>query len=263
MAEQNSYLRYKRDTRHLLYWIIHASNSVIKSHALPTPVNTTGELLVSALVPLSQLIAEHINLVPSTIYSLFQSVIAARKAAHTAFQQLVAQKPDPEIERSNVSHKRFIDVLSEAFEVLGGGLWASREKLGKGQLDGDDLKEVIFANTFSSLGLHTSENEEDDDDANNELANGALTMNAKKKTNDRGKKNAGKRGKKGRGKGKSKVEESSLDEVPLESYRIIEDESGLITEYLMAVYSVMKQWVQLRHYIQGLWREVSYRLQRS
>jgi hypothetical protein len=46
--------------------------------------------------------------------------------------------------------------------------------------------------------------------------------------------------------------------VPLESYRIIEDEIGTVTDYLMAVYSLVKQWIELRDYVQGIWREVSY-----
>jgi len=64
-------------------------------------------------------------------------------------------------------------------------------------------------------------------------------------------KKKGKRGKRGRGKPKSAVKETSLDEIPLESYRIIEDESGLVINYLMAKHSLIKQWIELRHYVQG------------
>src|SRR5690349_19794828 len=122
MADRNSYLAYKRATRHLIYWMIHASNSIIKSSAsLPVsdaapPVNTTGEINGSAPVPVSKLIAKNISPIPSTIYRLFQSVIALRTTTYSLFQQIATKSLEPEIERSNTSHKHFIDTLSEAFK---------------------------------------------------------------------------------------------------------------------------------------------------
>lgn len=32
----------------------------------------------------------------------------------------------------------------------------------------------------------------------------------------------------------------------------------MITDYLMAVYSLVRQWADLRYYLQGLWRQVAY-----
>ncbi len=170
MADQNSYLRYKRDTRLLLYWMIHTSNSIVESSspipdAAPITVNTTGEITVSAVVPISKLIAKHINSIPSIIYRLFQSVIAARTATHTLFEQIVAKKPDPEIEKSNVSHKRFIDALTEAFNVLGGEAWAERQKDERDNVGDEDVDEVVFANKFSALGIDGLEDREEVEDA--------------------------------------------------------------------------------------------------
>jgi hypothetical protein len=267
MADQNSYIRYKRDTRHLIYWMIHASNSIIESSsplpipdAVPTTVNTTGEITVSTLVLISKLIAKHINPIPSTIYRLFQSVIAARTATHTLFQQIVAEKPDPETERSNVSHKRFIDALTEAFEALGGEAWASKQKSEAETPDEEDVDEVIFANKFSALGLDAPKDGEEAEDTvgggSDEPSIGTSPVRPKKNSTRKVKK--GKRGKRAKRKPKPSVKEPSLDEVPLESYRIIDDESGIITDYLMAVFSLVKQWIELRSYVQGLWREVSY-----
>lgn len=47
-------------------------------------------------------------------------------------------------------------------------------------------------------------------------------------------------------------------DVPVESYRIIEDKDGLVSEYLLAVYAVVQEWVGLRSFTQDLWREVAY-----
>ena len=270
MADHNSYLRYKRDTRYLLYWIIHTSNSIIKSSSSqpipessssapvpnPTPasVNTTGEIPVSAFVPLSNLIAKHINPIPSIIYRLFQSVIEARTATHALFQQIVATKPDPEIEKSNVSHKCFIDALTEAFKALGGEEWVSTSKSETSNPDEEDLDEVSFTNKFSTLGIDGPSDGEEGEDAIEGESNGRPKRPAKDST-AKGKK--GKRRKKAKGKTPT-VKEANFNDIPLESYRIIEDENGLITDYLMAVYSLVKEWIELRHYVQGLWREASY-----
>lgn len=219
----------------------------------PISVNTTGEIKLSALVPISKLIAAHISPIPSTIYRLFQSVIAVRSATHKAFQQIVAKTPDPEIEQNNASHKYFIDRLTEAFEALGGKIWASRQKSETENSDEEDMDEVIFKNKFSALGLDGSDDDEGVEDAARGL-DGPKRLS--KKPTSKGKK--GKRGKRGKGQPKSAAKETSLEEVPLESYRIIEDEDGLVTDYLVAVYSLVMQWIELRHYVQSLWRQVSY-----
>ena len=87
----------------------------------------TGEIKVSALLPISKLIAKHIKPIPPVIFRLFKSVIAARSATNALFQQLVAKSPDPEIEKSNASHRSFIEKLSKAFELLGGEEWVKEQ----------------------------------------------------------------------------------------------------------------------------------------
>lgn len=49
-----------------------------------------------------------------------------------------------------------------------------------------------------------------------------------------------------------------LQDVPLESYHIIEDETGMVTDLLVAAYSLNRQSIELHHYLQGVWREVAY-----
>jgi hypothetical protein len=80
-----------------------------------------------------------------------------------------------------------------------------------------------------------------------------------KRLNKKGKKN--KDGDKNRKSKEQAVESTSgsdPQEIPLESYRIIEDETGMITDYLMAVYSITQQLVRLRHELQGAWYSVAY-----
>ncbi len=44
----------------------------------------------------------------------------------------------------------------------------------------------------------------------------------------------------------------------MESYRIIMDKDGLVTDYLLAVYAVVREWSELRSSVQDLWHEVAY-----
>lgn len=264
MADHNTYLAYKRDTTRLIYWMVHASNSIIKSPSAASipdatlpKLNTTGKIKASALVSTSKLIAKHISPVPSTIYRLFQSVISVRTAVYSSYQQIASKTRDPEIDKSNSGHKHFIETLTEAFENLGGKQWASQQKPESVPSNGEDEDEVIFANKFSALGLDDSNSGDEEDDAI-EGTSGEIPQakHPKKKPGNKGKK--GKRGKKGKGKAKPGAKEAKLDEIPLESYRIIEDEDGLVTDYLIAVYSLAQQWIALRRYLQGVWHEVSY-----
>jgi hypothetical protein len=130
MASRNVYPQYKRDTSCLLYWLIQSSNTinVIRSskeleEGEPTEVDTTGKITVVKLVALAKFIGKHITTVPPIILHLFRSVINARTDTYDWFRELVAATPDPAVERSNKSHKYFIDALTEAFHALGGKEW--------------------------------------------------------------------------------------------------------------------------------------------
>jgi len=160
-----------------------------------------------------------------------------------------------------VSHKRFITTLTEAFKALGGEAWASRPKSAKEKSDEQDIDEVIFANKFTALTLDGQDDGEQIDETTQTPADDLLDTASVQRPTQKSKNKGGKRkrGKKSKTRTKSTPEESSLDEVPLESYRIIEDDSGLVTDYLMAVYSIVTEWTELRHYVQGLWYDVAFR----
>ncbi|KAK6523717.1 hypothetical protein TWF281_001689 [Arthrobotrys megalospora] len=128
--------------------------------------------------------------------------------------------------------------------------WATKQ-VGQDAANEESLEDVIFTNKFSHLGL----GDEDEGETEEEIERPANSTQARKKAS-RGKK--GKKGKgKKRGKTKASVKEPTLDGVPLESYRIIEDDTGIVTDYLMIVYAIVHQWIKLRHYLQKVWRDVA------
>lgn len=259
----NAYLAYKRDTNLLLYWIIQTSNEVINSknheHDPSLKINTSGQTSVSGLLSMVELIAGSISgtLVPAAVYRLFQSVIKARMTTWQAFQQIESKSQDPDIEKNNSTHKFFIDALQQAFEVLGGKQWETSQR---GQrLDSRDdaeaeIKQSLFSNKFSKLDIDGEQDESDGEDSP-PAAQAALNQQQSQKTG---------KNKKVKGKKKTKKQHKvarngpELEDVPVENYRIIEDESGIASEYLMAIYALVQEWCDLRQYLSGLWVEVAY-----
>lgn len=141
--------------------------------------------------------------------------------------------------------------------MLGGCSWRStasdRQTDEAKNVEEEDPEDVIFANNFSTLDLEVLGADDEEEDEENEPS-----MPVQSARQKQGKKKKGKKGKKGRGKTKVPIKEADLDDLPLESYRLIEDEGGLITDYLMAVYSATSQWAELRIHLQGVWRKVAY-----
>ena len=75
---------------------------------------------------------------------------------YAAFQQIVNDTPDSEIERSNITHKHFIEALTESFEVLGGEVWADDAGSSSGRDEDDDQ---YFHNAFSALSVSAIEDD--------------------------------------------------------------------------------------------------------
>ncbi|KAL7922439.1 hypothetical protein ACQKWADRAFT_320720 [Trichoderma austrokoningii] len=260
----NLYVSYKRDTRLLLYWIIKTSNPIIKNlkdsgRNVALEINVTGEVTVSDLVPMSELIAKYNANAPSTIYRLFQSVIELRSIYYSQFQQLATVRPSEELERSNVTHKFFIDTLTSAFETLGGKKWLSKEReKGASNNDGDGESEAhtfSFTNKFSVLGLETDPENDDALDENSEEPDKESARLQKTRKPRKGKKRV--KGKKAKRGCRSSQSDSRAPDVALESYRIIEDDD--MTEYSMAVIALTRDMIQFRVRLQDAWRRVAYK----
>ncbi|EHK48622.1 hypothetical protein TRIATDRAFT_10801, partial [Trichoderma atroviride IMI 206040] len=238
---------------------------------------------VKELVAMAKTISKHATRVPGAIYRKLQSVIRARTTVYEAFQQLAGldTKPDPEMEESNVGHKYFIDALQEVFEVLGGPAWArdqpsetgsqgSRANAGKeAELDAEldaEVEKANFSNKFAALGLGNSAydgpdtaaaDSSDGEESDEPKAATAVHQRRQARPGRGKKKKGGKRAKKS--KQAAKPEPATLDQVPLESYRIIEDSDGIVTDYLLAVYALFEESIDLRLYISGVWHDVAYK----
>ena len=272
MASRSSYLEYKQNTRYLLYWVIHTFNKVLETNLSKeqdadtqiTP-NTTGKTSVSGFVSMAKYIAQHLDAAPSPIYGLFQSVIRARSAAYDIFQQIAAGENDPEIEKSNSSHKHFIDALTEAFGILGGNKWQEGQwPEGKEQTDaGGVLESVLFANKFNALSVSGGPPDEQDDQGDGQDAAAAAESTKRDKPKQKkqarpGKGKNSKQSNKKKNKRQAEAKQPSLDDVPLESYSIVEDQEGVNVDYYLAVLDLLKEMIGHRNLLQGLWHDVAY-----
>ncbi|KAL6902502.1 hypothetical protein GGI43DRAFT_422180 [Trichoderma evansii] len=224
MKVDNLYNSYKRDTELLVEWIIKTSNAIIKKYNI---------------VLLLELIAKHRPSIQSTTYHLFY--------------------PSEELERDNSTHKYFIDTLTSAFEVLGGEKWLSKEQEKRTHNDREeesDTNTFAFTNKFSMLDLESDPENINAFDANNEESDKESTPPQKNQKSRKGRK---------RGKGKkaqhdrrsSQSDGRALDDTPLKRYRIVEDNN--MTMYAMAVFALTRDMIQLRSFLQDIWRKVAYK----
>jgi hypothetical protein len=251
MASRNLYLTYKKDTSRLLWWVINSSNLIIMTGTVSkkdsmVSINTTGQCTMAEIVTMSRFIAKHQNPVTLTIIRLLQGVIRARFKIHEAFKEIESEFPDPDIEKSNATHKRFIEALTEAFEALGG----ASQDFGDGSSGTEEAEdEISLRNRFSVLNLGTAKEEDNDASGADDVQQ---TFAETQNTSD-GKVKIGKRAK------KSKQNPTAEPILARDICRIIGDKDLLDSEYLLAVYAVVQEWQELRFYTQELWRQVAYK----
>ncbi|OIW22387.1 hypothetical protein CONLIGDRAFT_638365 [Coniochaeta ligniaria NRRL 30616] len=273
MATLNPYLAYKRDTSHLVYWLIRTSNVIIATSphlsdefAAPRSVNTDGRITVAEIVSLSKLIAKHVKPSPQAILSLFKAVLAARTSMFEAFNELASSKPDPEMERSNASHKHFIDALSESFQALAEAGSDGEQPTDSTSSDvvqnQDDLDKILLANRFAALSVEAGADEQNQEQSDNESTEDPRPSQAQRSRKQKRPSTRGRKGKAGKSKKKNLPSAASanqdLKDVPIESYRILQDKDGITTEYYMAVRALAYEWADIRAYLQEVWRETMY-----
>ena len=188
---------------------------------------------------------------------LLENVISTRRAYYDAFQALLAESPDLELERSNQSHKYIIDVFQQAFDVLGGRAWQDgQNQIGNGA-EGDDLDSILHSK-FAALEIPDDETRRNGGNDKGSETDAKTSNQAQRGPPKKSKK--GGKGKKSKTKFKNaSAKEVGSDHLPLESYRIIEaSEEGIVTDYLIGTYAIVKEWTDLRAYVQRQWRAVAY-----
>jgi len=270
MATQrySAYQWYKRNTNHLIYWVVNTSNTIIEhlnDRTSGLTINTTGQVTKSSLISLAELISLHINEVPPAVLHLFRSVIDARKAFHASFKALAQTYPgDRELEKSNEAHESFIETLTTAFHILSGSMSSQAagddvnpdtpESPLRGQ---DELNLLLLTNKFSMLGF---EDPTAGDDEDGEASDAHLDKPGPSKGRQQPRSKKSKKPKRGKSKNQKPPKPAPTTEakrIPIEGYRIVTEEEGLM-DYLVVANMLAAEWTALRKTLQGFWREAAY-----
>ncbi|KAF8424711.1 hypothetical protein EV426DRAFT_89441 [Tirmania nivea] len=279
---RSSYVRYKESTQKLVRWLVtnvasipsvlREDNSQEHSQASPAkPKRKSGTrskkgkkaadastglpgdpvISIRNFTEYATIIANQSNDVPipEGVYSLFESVIHARRMVASFYRQL---DTSPDVEAKNESHLNFIRVLEEAFDILGGSLWREKSaeeqeaarKAGKPVPQGKDEGSgtaLHMSNRFAELevedrdlGVDEDEEEQPDSKESNEWISHLVNKPGTRVKKD-------KQGKPGK--------------ISLSSYKISEDLSAK-EEISFAVWCFFIDMNSIRQYLKAIWNQV-------
>lgn len=254
-APTSLYENYKKDTKTFLWWLVNTFNHLVKSRELGSketkPISADRGPSVNELVPMATLITQQEETVPGSILHLLHSAIKARSAVTTAYESVSESDTDEALTRSNNRHRHFTNTLQNCFHTLGGQNWLNNKREETVPSD-EDIDQIL--NKFQTLAIETLAPSSEEDEP----------PSPKHKGKGKPKKGKGKKGKAKKGKSKpahkkDSAKDDTFQQIPLESMRIIDGEDDLVTDYLLATYSAVQQWIELRDFIQRKWEEVAYK----
>lgn len=187
---------------------------------------------------MAKLIAGSLQKTPPVVFRLLRMAIELRLSCNLQFERLAEATSDEEVKASNRSHKHFINVLRETFEILGGKKWEQEEKPTKVFGDTNEASaQTIMSNMFSLLTLQGA-NDSDSCSEAEELHTPLTSPSSKrsKKSN------------------KNKHRQLSVDK-----YRLLDDAMDKIqAEYVKAATNITEQAIDLRLRVQKIWGDVAY-----
>ena len=275
---RSSYVRYKESTQKLVRWLVTNVTSIPtfqdeksqeqsasakgkkrgggKAKKGKKDAHADGAVMgdpvisIRNIIEYAKLIAQHSEAVavPEAVYSLFESVIHARRMVASFYQQL---DTSPDVEAKNESHLNFIRVLEEAFHILGGSKWRKRtaEERATARKQGKAMSEYLGEDTALHLSNRFAELEVEDVDlgVDEEEAEQADSKNP----NDWISHIVNKQGQKVSRKDK----QPKPTKVPLSSYKISEDLSAN-EEVSFAVWCFFVDMNSIRQYLKAVWNQV-------
>ncbi|KAI5786362.1 hypothetical protein DFH27DRAFT_255609 [Peziza echinospora] len=273
---RSSYVRYKESTQKLVRWLVTTVSTVAEptddgASTLEAAAKArrkggkgkrskkgpevsgrpTGEPVISIrnFIDYSKLIAEQAekHKIPEGVFSLFESVIQARRMVASFYRQL---DTSPDVEAKNESHLNFIRVLEEAFEILGGSKW--REEIAATRAARKTQSSHVPNNAEDGSALHMSnrfaELEVEDQDLGYEEAEDEAPTKAEAGNEWI----SGLVPKPGSSKSSKKVKPKKFS---LASYKISEDLSEG-EELSFAVWCFFVDMNSIRQYLKAVWNQV-------
>ncbi|THX29952.1 hypothetical protein D6D10_08772 [Aureobasidium pullulans] len=259
MADQNTYVLYKKDTSWVICWLVHMSNAVTESLAKigdddpEAAFNTTGQVTCKELVSMAERVAAHRRQeVPDLVFRLLRSAINARSKAHQLYLSMAMETEDERLEQSNLSHKHFIDSLTEAFNALGGREWIADRSAESMELQSrEEIENIIFTNIFSALDMYQCADDMSD--------NGGDPKESTRHPRKTGKGKRSHKSQSAKNKRQARAAQHPVTlKVPPDNYCIVDGPESLHINYDMASMSMLQEWGELRKHVQSSWLTAAY-----
>lgn len=261
------YEGYKRDTAHVVRWVLTTFNKILRANPLHEGIdvpeiapdeeaptfNRTGKAQCRELLSKVRYISRYVSCAPSEVLRRLRSAIRLREEAYAHFQKL--SKTNPRYANGNKGHKDFINVLQQMFEQLGGSGWLIRDKAGEPDLTEQEAT-VRLINYFEKLHVEHGEDVKEPPADEEEPSTRHRAQPQRKKKGKAGKKRP--KTKKVPPPEQEEDPVEMLENLPLERFEILPDEDSAVTDHLIAVHGLIQECVDVRRYIQDVWHDVAY-----
>ncbi|KAM0347643.1 hypothetical protein ACHAPU_004656 [Fusarium lateritium] len=252
MDSNSLYASYKRDTKDVLYWMVNLTNELVRksqNHIRSHPVqeNKTGKVTVENLMPMSRFIVQKNEQVPHYIFRYLRSIIHARTLVGNTFQQAAGSSQNSAVTHSNSTHSHFVATLKRVYSTLGGHEWEKTlATLAAPSDEAEDLEKMALVNRFQGLTVDKAGT------SSSEAADRPAAPSRPRQKKGKGKKQK----KKGR---KNNSSRRQNHEVSRDEIQMMGENQSFLTDYSMAVLSAVKEWAELRTYLQNVWEKVAYK----
>ncbi|KAJ4130262.1 hypothetical protein NW768_007245 [Fusarium equiseti] len=269
MISESLYIAYKQDTSIYAYWLVHTSN-VIKmrlnnnreSKNLPKyALQKSNEISTNDFITLTQFLVQQGYLSEqgylegeTFVYSSLKSAIDKRKSAGRKYDELSGFIDSPELVQSNATHQAFIRAIEQCYSLLNGPEWERNNQVAV-KMSVEEVERFVLSK-YDILKVEAVEASGDEQISEPEPEPASQQGRGKKGKGKKGGRKGGKKPNKSKNKTETpKTEDDPYKPIPFEDIQIADDRSS----YLLATYSAVQQWIELRRVVQDTWEEVAYK----
>ena len=276
MISDTLYFAYKQDTNIFAYWLVHTSdlikinlNNNRESEDRPRyALQGCKEISTNDFITLTEFLVEQGHLSQqgylsegeTFVYSCLKSAIKKRKSAGKKYDQLSGFINSSELVESNATHQAFIRTIEKCYNLLNGPEW-ERDNQVSGEVSVEEARRFVDSK-YDKLEVEAGEaGEASDGEEKSDAEAGPSSQQGRQQ--GRGKKGKGKKG--GRKGGKKPNKSKNRTETPKpadEPYKPIPFEEIRVVDggdsYLLATYSAVQQWIELRRFVQDTWQQAAY-----
>lgn len=257
MISDTLYKAYKNDTNIYTYWLVNTSDIIKRrlnrnrqSEDQPKhELRNSKEISTKEFVSLTKFIAENEeSSVPAFVYRCLKSAIKKRTSAGELYEAHAATADSDELIESNDSHQAFIYVLKRCYNILKGPEWEKKNRVAV-KVSIEEVEQYVQGR-YNLLKDEAAAVSGDEPPPEPESEPATVPTGVSKSARRR------KNKKKTKAKDDTKrvQRQDRYTPIPFEEIGITDDGDS----YLLAAYSAVQQWIELRRFVQDTWSQVAY-----